>query len=170
MTILPDVLQPGLKIVFCGMAASKKSVAVGAYYAGPGNGFWQTLHRVGLTPRQFDPHEFRDLLNYGCGLTDLEKRQSGNDDELDLSVVDVAGLRMRIEKYKPCVLAFVGKRAAQEFFGRKAFDYGRQPETIGDTVIWVLPSTSGAARRYWDELHWRALAKEIQPEIGPQNA
>lgn len=42
--ILPDVIEPGLRIVFCGTAAGAKSAAVGAYYAGPGNAFWATLH------------------------------------------------------------------------------------------------------------------------------
>jgi TDG/mug DNA glycosylase family protein len=162
MNILPDVLQPGLKIVFCGMAASKKSAEVDGYYAGPGNAFWPVLHRVGLTPHQFDPRDYRDVLDYGFGLTNLEQEQVGNDDELDFSTIKGDKLRAQTEQFQPRILAFVGKRAAQEFLGHKALDYGCQPDTIGDTAIWVLPSTSGAARRYWDETHWQALANAVR--------
>ena len=41
--ILPDVLQPGLALVFCGTAAGKRSAAERAYYAHPGNMFWRAL-------------------------------------------------------------------------------------------------------------------------------
>ena len=50
--ILPDLLQPGLALVFCGTAAGRRSAAEGAYYAHPGNLFWRALHAVQLTPRQ----------------------------------------------------------------------------------------------------------------------
>src|SRR3546814_13773735 len=49
--VLPDVLAPGLRLVFCGSAAGRKSAELGAYYAGPGNKFWPTLYEIGLTPR-----------------------------------------------------------------------------------------------------------------------
>ncbi len=158
MDMLPDVLVPGLRIVFCGMAAGKRSAQVKAYYAGPGNRFWGTLHAVGLTPRQLAPNQFRDLIEYGIGLTDLEKQQAGNDNELDLSSPDRSRLRKQIEQFNPRALAFVGKRAAQEYYGCKNVDYGRQLEQLGKTVVFVLPSPSGAARGYWDESHWHALA------------
>jgi len=51
--ILPDVLKPGLKVVFCGTAAGNRSAKIKAYYAGRDNQFWAVLHRIGLTPRQF---------------------------------------------------------------------------------------------------------------------
>ena len=158
MGILPDVLRPDLKLVFCGMAASKKSAEVGAYYAGPGNRFWPILFETGLTSKRLPAHKFRELLQYGYGLTDIAKHQAGNDAELDQSAISPDELRAKIEQFAPRVLAFVGKRAAQEFFGQKAIDYGRQSATIGRTVIFVLPSTSGAARRFWAASHWHTLA------------
>ena len=77
--ILPDVLGPGLRIVFCGSAAGAASARAGAYYAGPGNRFWPTLHRVGLTPHLLAPAAFRTVLDHGIGLTDLCKTESGAD-------------------------------------------------------------------------------------------
>lgn len=160
MAVLPDVLAPELKLVFCGTAASSVSAQVGAYYAGPGNAFWPTLYRVGLTPSEFQPAAFRDLLKQGIGLTDLAKHESGMDAELSRSAFDVAAFQDKILRLRPAVVAFTSKRAGQEFYGRRV-TYGLQPESIGKTDIFVLPSPSGAARRYWDESHWQALADYV---------
>ncbi len=65
MAVLPDVLAPGLRVVFCGTAAGKRSAELGAYYSGAGNKFWPTLHRFGLTPIQIEPQNFKSLLEYG---------------------------------------------------------------------------------------------------------
>jgi TDG/mug DNA glycosylase family protein len=161
MPILPDVLQPNLKVVFCGTAVSRRSAEVGAYYAGRGNRFWEMLHRSGLTPRKLAPHEFPAVLDYGVGLTDIVKENSGSDGGLKLTDFDPLGLRARIERFAPRFLAFNGKRAAQEFYGQTV-SYGRQPERLGDTTVFVLPSTSGAARRVWDERCWLEFGEIIQ--------
>jgi len=161
MAVLPDLLKPGLSVVFCGTAAGTKSARVGAYYAGPGNQFWNVLHRVGLTPRRLAPQEFRELLSFGIGLTDLWKETSGSDSEVVVTDPDVQTLRLRVLKHSPRVLAFNGKSSATAFLGR-ATSYGRQVETIGRTDVFVLPSTSGAARGYWNESYWHELAKSLQ--------
>ena len=159
--VLPDVLVPDLKLVFCGTAAGSKSAAVGAYYAGPGNRFWATLHEVGLTPREFDPQEFRCLIDYGIGLTDLAKHASGSDAVLRSDDFDPAGFRNRIEKFSPRAVAFNGKRAAGVFVDSSTVSYGRQPTPLAGSVVFVLPSTSGAARKFWDLSHWHELAAFI---------
>lgn len=161
--VLPDVLARGLRIVFCGSAAGRRSAELGAYYAGPGNLFWPTLARVGLTPRQLQPEEFRALPAYGLGLTDLCKSRFGADAELDGSTDDPDGLRRKIERYQPDAVAFVGKRPAKIFLRRSAVAFGRQREVIGRSMLFVLPSPSGLARRYWDDRWWRALAQEVGP-------
>jgi TDG/mug DNA glycosylase family protein len=159
--ILPDVLAHDLRIVFCGTAAGTRSAQVGAYYAGPGNKFWRTLAAVGLTPRVLAPLEFRSLLDYRIGLTDINKTQSGGDSQLTRAGFDAARLRARIEHYAPRALAFNGKRSAAEFFGAPVRDYGRQPVTIGGTEVFVLPSTSGAASGFWNIAPWQALAAYV---------
>ena len=156
--ILPDLLAPGLDIVFCGTAVGAASARRRAYYAGPGNAFWPTLHRVGLTPRLLRPDEYRELLEWGIGLTDLAKEVSGNDDILAHGDFDVARLNTLIARYRPRLLAFTGKRAAQQFVGRPV-DYGTLAERVGDTRLFVLPSPSGAACRYWSVVPWHELAR-----------
>ena len=90
--LIQDVLAPGLRVVFCGTALGKRSAQVGAYYAGPGNRFWTTLHEVGLTPVVLRPDEYRQLVDHGIGLTDICKTRSGSDDEVGNYEFDVARL------------------------------------------------------------------------------
>ena len=156
--ILPDLLAPGLDIVFCGTAVGAASARRRAYYAGPGNAFWPTLYRVGLTPRLLRPEEYGLLLGLGIGLTDLAKEVSGNDDILSRSHFDCDRLRAVLAEYRPRIVAFTGKRAAQQFVGRSV-DYGGLVEKEGKTRLFVLPSPSGAACRYWSVAPWQALAQ-----------
>jgi TDG/mug DNA glycosylase family protein len=157
---LPDVLVPGLAVVFCGTAASEESARRGAYYAGPGNSFWHTLHAVGLTPRQFTPAEFTTLPTLGLGLTDIAKCRAGNDDALEACDFDVPAFVARVRRYAPRGVAFNGKRAAAVYYGcgTRTIFYGLQSVTIDATAIWVLPSTAASARAFWNVEPWRAVA------------
>lgn len=160
-TILPDLLQPGLRLVFCGTAAGRRSALEGAYYAHPGNLFWRALHETGLTPRKFAPAEFQALLALGIGLTDVAKHHMGNDDELPRDAFDAQALHTRIEQHAPRFLAFTSKAAARAALGSAA-DYGLQAQRIGDTQVFVLPSPSGQARGHWDLNPWHALAALVR--------
>ena len=162
--ILPDLLQPGLALVFCGTAAGKRSAAEQAYYAHPGNMFWRALHASGLTPRLLAPAEYPLLPCYGLGLTDVAKLHAGNDDELPRDAFDVPALRAKIERYAPALLAFTSKAAARAALGRAA-GYGLQPETFGASRLFVLPSPSGQARGHWDLAPWLELAAQVRASV-----
>jgi double-stranded uracil-DNA glycosylase len=156
--IVPDLLAPNLKLVLCGTAPSAASAKARAYYAKPGNNFWPTLARVGLTPYQFAPQQFPELLRLGIGLTDICKIASGNDDELPHEAIDREALEEKIRRYQPKLLAFTSKHSAQLFFGHKV-EYGLQPERLGRTRFYACCSTSGRARRFWREEVWQELAR-----------
>ncbi|MCX7513817.1 mismatch-specific DNA-glycosylase [Frateuria sp. STR12] len=156
--ILPDLLRPGLALVFCGTAAGERSARDGAYYAHPGNLFWRALHEAGLTPRRFAPAEFPQLLERGIGLTDLAKRHSGNDADLPRDAFDVPALVAKIDAFQPRLLAFTSKAAARAALGRAIVAYGPQPERLGNAQVYALPSPSGQARRHWAIEPWRQLA------------
>jgi TDG/mug DNA glycosylase family protein len=156
--VLPDVLKHGLDVVFCGTAVGATSARQGAYYAGRGNGFWSTLHLVGFTPIQLRPKDYGQVVLFRIGLTDLVKHVAGNDVVLSKGHFDRERLRASIQEYRPRILAFTSKRAAQEFIGHPVC-YGQLPETIGKTILFVLPSPSGSARRYWSIEPWRELSQ-----------
>ncbi|MDH4982662.1 mismatch-specific DNA-glycosylase [Hyphomicrobium sp. D-2] len=156
---LPDVLSTDLDIVFVGTAAGKESAERGEYYAGAGNRFWQTLHEVGLTPRRFRPDEFHELRSLRMGLTDLSKFESGTDGEI--RHFDLEHFAQNIVRYRPRAIAFTGKKAAAIALGKDGTDqvaYGRQPARDGFPEVFVLTSTSAAARSHWDIAPWAALA------------
>ena len=152
--------MPRLDVIICGSAAGRVSARARAYYAGPGNKFWRTLHEVGLTNRVLRPRDYALVLTYGIGLTDMNKRQSGSDGALAAGADAPDDVRRKIEELQPAFLAFNGKRAAQAFLGRKV-TYGRQKETVGEAVVYALPSTSGSASGFWDIGPWRDLAAAI---------
>ncbi|UDF04548.1 mismatch-specific DNA-glycosylase [Asticcacaulis sp. AND118] len=167
--LVPDLLRPGLKLVFCGTALGRVSAERRAYYAHPGNFFWRTLHSVGLTPVRIAPADYPRLLDFGIGLTDLCKAHYGNDVDLPPEAWDAEALRARIAVNAPRHLAFTSKTAASVFLGRPTgqIALGLQPETAGATALWVLPSPSGQARRFWDETVWRDLARAVSASPAP---
>lgn len=155
---VPDLLAPGLRIVFCGTALSAASERASAYYAGPGNRFWPTLHEIGLTPVQLLPEQYPQLLEHGIGLTDLCKTNFGSDREIGLGHFDLERLRAALELNRPRAIAFNGKRAAQQALGLPRVDYGPAGTELAGARVFVLPSTSGAARAFWDVAPWYRLA------------
>ena len=161
---VPDLLMPGLKVVFCGTALGRVSAEQRAYYANPGNFFWRTLHNTGLTPERIKPQDYARLLDYRIGLTDLCKAHFGNDNQLPQGALDATALREKIEKYQPKILAFTSKTGASVFLGRSTghIPLGFQSETVGDTRICVLPSPSGQARIFWNQAVWQDLADRVR--------
>lgn len=159
--ILPDVLDNGLALVFCGTAPSRVSARAGAYYANPSNAFWSTLFATGITPRLFSPREFRRLLDLKIGLTDVAKGAIGVDSQLRRSDFHPQQLRQKIICYQPRVVAFTSKtawRAWMQLPQARAVSYGWQDAHQDSSRFFVLPSPSGAARRYWSITPWQQLA------------
>jgi TDG/mug DNA glycosylase family protein len=150
---VPDVLAPRLAVVFCGINPGRASATAGAHYANPRNDFWRLLHSGGFTPRVFEPREQRDLLALGIGLTNAARRATRGSS--DLRVADFEGSGERLEllaaTLAPRAIAFVGKAAYQGVF-RERPEHGLQERRLGETALFVLPSTSPAnAAVPWDE-------------------
>ena len=159
-TVLPDLLKPDLQIVFCGTAAGDKSAERKAYYAGRGNLFYFMLATCGFTPSLFAPEQFPELVKYQIGLTDLAKYIHGMDKDLKSEDYDTDSFAEKILKYQPKIICFNGKEAAKVYFNlkdTKLVSYGIQEKTIGKTKLYVAPSTSFSARKYWDDSYYMQL-------------
>lgn len=157
--ILPDVLSDNLKVIFCGTAAGKESADREAYYAGPGNKFYKTLFNGGFTNQLLQPEEYRNLLEFGIGLTDVAKYVYGNDNQIKHTDYDPDAFIAKIENYKPEWVCFNGKEAASRVVGLKTskLNYGLLEQKIGTTKLFLAPSTSGSANGYWDVKYWKEL-------------
>ncbi|MTI38276.1 mismatch-specific DNA-glycosylase [Fulvivirga lutimaris] len=159
--MLKDVLTYNLDVVFCGTAKGKASALKGFYYAGPGNKFYDILHKTGLTPHKLRPNECYDINQYNIGLTDLVHSEYGNDNQIKDESYDVVSFKSKILKFKPKIVAFNSKKGASFVLGYRGVtslvEYGLQDATIGNSKLFVLPSTSGSARRYWDDSFWFQL-------------
>jgi TDG/mug DNA glycosylase family protein len=130
-------------------------------HAGPGNKFWPTLATVGLTPTRLRPEDFRELLKFKIGLTDLAQKVSGPDASLQSNDFDIVGFRNRILQMSPRYVAFNGKKASQIALRLKIVSYGLHERQIGQSQVFVLPSTSGLAAGNWSIEPWQALAKLV---------
>jgi double-stranded uracil-DNA glycosylase len=164
-TILPDLLQFNLDIVFCGTSARNKSAKLKAYYAGKRNLFYPTLASCGFTERLFNPDEYPKLLTQKIGLTDLAKFTHGSDRDLRNSDFDTDSLSKKILKFQPKILCFNGKKAAKIFLNLSKtteVEYGLQHLEIGKTKLYVAPSTSPRNRKHWDEEIWYQIRKYIK--------
>ena len=164
---VPDVLAQGLDVVFCGINPGVHSDARRAHFANPRNDFWRLLHAARFTPRLVAPEEQEAVLAYGLGLTNAALRTTRGSS--DLRRADFAGSRERLERLAadlvPRAIAFVGKEAYRGPFGGRPA-HGLQEQRLGDTVLFVLPSTSPAnAAVPWDErLRWFAtLRARVRP-------
>ncbi len=154
---VPDVLAPGLRVVFCGINPGRWSATAGAHFANPRNDFWRLLHDARLTPRLYAPEEQNDLPALGLGLTNAAHRMTPGSG--DLRRADFEGSAERLEAIardlRPEWIAFVGKEAYRGAFNERP-ELGVQERRLGDTQLFVLPSTSpaNAAVPYAERLRW----------------
>jgi TDG/mug DNA glycosylase family protein len=147
---LPDVIAPGLDVLFCGINPSLVSAARGHHFARPGNRFWPALHVAGLTPRRFTPDEDRELLRHGLGVTNLVDRPTRAAAELTPAELREGAVALAdlVATFRPRVLAVLGITAWRTAFDRPRAVLGPQPERIGGAVTWVAPNPSGLNARF----------------------
>jgi TDG/mug DNA glycosylase family protein len=144
-------------VVFCGINPGFRSAAAGAHFANPRNDFWRLLHDAGFTPRLLAPEEQHELPSLGYGLTNAAYRTTRGSG--DLRRADFAGAAERLERLaaelRPGWIAFVGKEAYRGAFGERP-ELGVQERQLGETRLFVLPSTSpaNAAVPYAERLRW----------------
>ncbi|MGN6577565.1 MAG: G/U mismatch-specific DNA glycosylase [Nocardioides sp.] len=157
--LLPDVLDDGLSVVFCGINPGLWSAATGHHFARPGNRFWPALHASGFTPRQLRPDEQHELPSLGLGLTNVVARASARADELTSEELRAGGLvlREKVARHRPRWLAVLGVTAYRSAFGDRRAQVGPASTAIGSPRVGVLPNPCGL------NAHWTpaALAGEL---------
>ena len=147
---IPDLIAPGLKVVFCGINPGRYSGATGRHFARPGNRFWPTLHAAGFTDRLLTPWDGDAMLTAGLGITNLVNRTTATAAELDAAELreGAARLRATAERYRPACVAILGISAYRIAFDRPEAALGPQPERLGPSSLWILPNPSGLNAHY----------------------
>jgi TDG/mug DNA glycosylase family protein len=149
-TSVPDVVGPGLDVLFCGINPGLYSGAVGHHFARPGNRFWKTLYASGFTDRVLSPFDERDLLSVRIGVTNLVDYATAGAAELSAEDLRLGArtLERKVGRLRPRFVAFLGITAYRTAFGRPAAGVGLQPEDLCESRIWVLPNPSGLNAHY----------------------
>lgn len=147
---MPDVIAPGLRVLFCGINPGLYTAAVGHHFARPGNRFWPALFASGFTDRVLSPFEECELLAQGYGVTNVVMRTTATADELTREELRTGGKRLiaKVKRYKPAFLAVLGLGAYRAAWEQPKAVIGRQEGKIGETVVWVLPNPSGLNAHY----------------------
>ncbi|MBU2665847.1 G/U mismatch-specific DNA glycosylase [Actinoplanes bogorensis] len=148
--VVPDLVGPGLRVLFSGINPSLSSAATGHHFARPGNRFWPALHRSGFTDRQLHPSEQHELPGLGLGVTNVVARATARADELDPAELVAGGaiLAALAAEWQPRYLAVLGVTAYRAAFARPKARIGRQTDTVGGVPVWVLPNPSGLNAHY----------------------
>lgn len=147
---LPDILTPGLQVIFCGINPATTAAAAGQHFVSPSNRFWRVLHLAGFTPHQIRAEHDRTILQYGYGLTTAVARPTRRAGELSRHelVQASAALQQKIERYAPGVLAFLGKAAYAAIADNRNVAWGPQQTRFAGASAWVLPNPSGLNRSF----------------------
>jgi len=149
-TTVPDLVAPGLNVVFCGINPGLYTAAIGHHFGRPGNRFWKVIHLAGFTERQVSPFDERSLLDVGVGITNLVPRATAAASEL--TPLELREGVQRVEalacKFAPRYVAFLGMLAYRGATGRRTAALGLQPERMCESRLWLLPNPSGLQARY----------------------
>lgn len=145
-----DVIAPDLRVLFCGINPGLYTAAVGHHFARPGNRFWPALYAAGFTDRLLSPFDERELLKNGYGITNVVSRTTATADLLTKEEILAGGerLRAKVLRYRPKILAILGLGAYRTAFNQPKAIVGRQPNLIGNSILWVLPNPSGLNANY----------------------
>ncbi|MXZ62623.1 MAG: mismatch-specific DNA-glycosylase [Chloroflexi bacterium] len=152
---LPDLLRPGLDLVFVGINPGERSAQLGHYYGHRGNAFWRVLSESRLVASDVGPDDDRTLLACGIGFTDVVKRVQTDSTQVTDAELRAArtSFERRIAYASPRAVCFTTTRAFDVLFARvrASGTWGHQPVAIAGAEVWVMPSTSGRAAGYREE-------------------
>ena len=147
---IPDLIAPGLRVLFCGINPGLYSGATGRHFARPGNRFWRTLHAAGFTDRVLTPWDDAAMLEAGLGITNLVNRTTAAAAELAPEELRAGAARLveTTTRYHPGVVAVLGVSAYRTALDRPKAVVGPQQQSIGPSRAWVLPNPSGLNAHY----------------------
>jgi TDG/mug DNA glycosylase family protein len=148
---VPDLVGPGLKLLFVGINPGLWTAATQTHFAHPGNRFYPALLEAGVITRPIDRGVGMDdddrahLIERGIGITNLVPRATPK--ASDLAPGELRAGRPRLERFvtrhQPRVVAVAGVTAYRTAFERPTATMGRQPDSFEGADLWIVPNPSG---------------------------
>ncbi|MGI8456574.1 MAG: mismatch-specific DNA-glycosylase [Propionibacteriaceae bacterium] len=148
---VPDLIGPGVKLLFVGINPGLWTAATQTHFAHPGNRFYPALRRAGIIDRDlnrvdgFTDEDRAYVLERGLGNTNLVNRATARADELTADELRTGAERLRetVAAWRPVVVAIAGITAYRTAFGVPKATAGRQPVDLAGAQLWVVPNPSG---------------------------
>jgi double-stranded uracil-DNA glycosylase len=148
---VPDLVGPGLKVLFVGINPGLWTAATQTHFAHPGNRFYPALRQAGIIDRDLDrsgPMTQQDrayLMQRGIGITNLVNRATAR--AAELSPAELRAGRTRLEEFvalhQPRVVAIAGLTAYRAAFADPQASRGEQTDRLSGARVWVVPNPSG---------------------------
>ena len=148
---VPDLVGPGLKLLFVGINPGLWTAATQTHFAHPGNRFYPALRLAGIVDRDLDRGEAMTdedrayLTERGIGITNLVNRATVRADEL--SPAELRAGRTRLEEFvalhHPAVVAVAGVTAYRVAFADPKAKPGEQRDRLAGARVWAVPNPSG---------------------------
>jgi TDG/mug DNA glycosylase family protein len=148
---VPDLIGPGLKLLFVGINPGLWTAATQTHFAHPGNRFYPALLLGGVITREIDrgrgmtEADRAHLVDRGIGITNVVHRATAKASELTMAELRAGGgeLRCLVAEHRPRVVAVAGITAYRSAFRMPNATMGRQPGDLEGAELWVVPNPSG---------------------------
>jgi double-stranded uracil-DNA glycosylase len=148
---VPDLLGPGLRLLFVGINPGLWTAATQTHFSHPGNRFYPALARAGVFDRAIDrsmgmtEEDRAAFVGRGLGITNLVQRATSRADELTADELRAGRARLVdvVERRRPAVVVVAGVTAYRTAFGERRATLGRQPLGLAGAQLWVAPNPSG---------------------------
>ena len=148
---VPDLIGPGVKLLFVGINPGLWTAATQTHFAHPGNRFYPALLEVCIIDAAIDrgvgmtDADRRSLIERGIGITNIVHRATAKASDLTRDELRAGGDQLRdfVRTHRPAVVAVAGITAYRSAFDVPSAAMGEQPESFEGSRLFVVPNPSG---------------------------
>ena len=148
---VPDLIGPGLRLLFVGINPGLWTAASQTHFAHPGNRFYPALRLAGIIDHDIDrgvgmtEADRSHLIERGIGITNIVRRTTARASELTTAELRAGGEELRgfVREHAPAVVAIAGVTAYRSAFGLPKAKIGEQSDGFEGARLWVVPNPSG---------------------------
>ena len=174
---VPDLIGPGLQLLFVGINPGLWTAATQTHFAHPGNRFYPALLEAGIIDEPIDrgvgmtDADRRSLIDRGIGITNIVHRATAKASELTRNELRAGGdqLRVFVRTHRPTVVAVAGITAYRAAFDMPKAAMGEQPELVRRCTA-VRRAEPERTQRARDDQHARGGLPRSRPSLPASSA